>query len=101
MIARWGRPRDGKSPASSPPLLDAPAGARPYSIAHVSAATHFLHGLVVAHLLTERAPFAAFTPKFLRAKNPSPVAPRWVFCVWAWLFRRAGEHLRNRQESWR
>jgi hypothetical protein len=83
MIARWGRPRDGKGIVA--PLLDALAGPRPYSIAHVSAATHFLHDLVVAHLLTERAPFAAFTPKFLRAKNPSPVAPRWVFCVWAWL----------------
>jgi hypothetical protein len=61
------------------PLLDALAGPRPYSIAHVSAATHFRIDLVVAQLLTEWAPFAAFTPKFLSSENPSPVTPKMGF----------------------
>lgn len=71
--------RPARSDIFGPPLLDALAGPRPYSIAHVSAATHFPHGLVVAQLLTEWAPFAAFTPKFLLSEKPISGNPEMGF----------------------
>src|SRR5581483_565695 len=40
-------------------LLDALTGPRPYSFTHVQAAPHSDDRLLVAHLLTEWAPFAA------------------------------------------